>query len=278
MLDQLRTYEMTIRPLGRSPADEYFHNGNTWIEGRDGNRYTVDISNHTSTRALFIVSVDGLDVIDGKPAGLDSTGYVIDANSSISIPGWKLNNQEAAEFYFSRGRDSYVNTIGGNTANTGVIGAMVFSEYVYKPQYFTYNNLLSTGTVDPLSNPFNGMPYTISGKSGLTYAQPSSAGTLRSVSCNNSITASINQPQQEIGTGFGDATEWKTNTAQFTRADPNNPDAIIAIYYNTARNLEKMGIRLRKKNNPGYTADPFPGYTSSQNGGCRTPPGWKGRS
>lgn len=273
MLDNSRKYELVVRPLGRSPANEYPLNGVVWIEGRDGNRYTIDISNHSLGRALFIISVDGLDVIEGKSAGLDSPGYIVNGNSSISVPGWKLNNAEAAEFYFSRGQDSYVNTIGGNTANTGVIGAMVFSEYcppIY--QNVSIYNHCGPGTFGP--GPFG------SGSGGWA----SSAGILRNATLDSlSVTAGANSictntVNQEVGTGFGDATEWKTTEANFTKADPNNPDTILAIYYNTARNLEKMGIRLRKRNNPGYTADPFPRYTSSVGTGCKTPPGWRGRS
>jgi len=130
MLDNARRYEMIVRPRGRTPADEYYHNGVVWIEGREGNNYTIDIRNNTDRRALFIVSVDGLDVLAGQPAGPSSQGYVVNAHDTVSIPGWKLDDQQAAEFFFSRSRDSYVNAIGGSTSNTGVIGAMVFSEYV----------------------------------------------------------------------------------------------------------------------------------------------------
>ena len=57
MLAQSRIYELAVRPLGRSIADEYYHQGNTWIEGREGNTYTIQISNNSPTRTLFIVSV-----------------------------------------------------------------------------------------------------------------------------------------------------------------------------------------------------------------------------
>ena len=120
MFDSTKRYELTIRPLGRKPADEYYHNGSIWIEGREGNNYTIDLTNRSNHRALFILSVDGLDVLEGKTAGLNSQGYIIAGGQTISVPGWKINNNQAAVFYFSRSRDSYVNSIGGSTTNTGV--------------------------------------------------------------------------------------------------------------------------------------------------------------
>lgn len=320
MLDSQRRYELRVRPLGRRAADEYYHNGSVWIEGRNGNSYTIDISNHTAQRALFIVSVDGLDVLKGKPAGPDSEGYVVDANSTLSIPGWKLNDKEAAEFFFSRNDDSYVNSIGGSTSNTGVIGVMVFSEMVYIQPATTFSGCLSTsGTATPTpywnylpttNNVGWADPYSVYDTSSVVGSGPAGpvgqkgpaghGGTLSSInqysstlrahavgsnsadrrvthdSFSSTLTAAnsvfASSPvSQEIGTGFGDSTTWQTTTTMFTRANPTTPDTILAVYYNTARNLEKMGIHLKKKKDVNRTANAFPAYDP----GCKPPPGWE---
>ena len=112
MLDASRQYEVLIRPLGRGAADEYWHNGSVWIEGREGSKYTIDLINRGTARACFVVSVDGLDVLEGKPAGLDSQGYIVNPGTTVSVPGWRLNDAQAAEFFFSRTKDSYVTQIG----------------------------------------------------------------------------------------------------------------------------------------------------------------------
>ena len=85
----------------------------------------------------------------------------------------------------------------------------------------------------------------------------------------NNMTAS--PVTQEIGTGFGDATTWQTTTTNFTRANPTTPDSILAVYYNTARNLEKMGIQLKKRKDVSRVANAFPAYDP----GCKPPPGWQ---
>jgi hypothetical protein len=239
MLAQSRIYELAVRPLGRSIADEYYHQGNTWIEGREGNTYTIQISNNSPKQTLFIVSVDGLDVLAGQPAGPASQGYVLAAGESLNIPGWRLNDSTAAEFYFSRTRDSYVNTIGGSTINTGVIGAMVFTEKV--------NHLVT---------------HRINNQNLLW---PQNHATTSSLYLNDETVTS-----QNLGTGFGNQTQWQTNSTHFEKN--LTPAAVLAIYYNSAKNLERMGIQLRKKRDISYTANPFPNYTP----GCSPPPDWKG--
>lgn len=291
MLDNNRRYELVVRPLGRTPADEYYHNGAVWIEGREGNTYTIDIRNNTPQRALFIVSVDGLDVIAGQPAGPQSQGYIVGGGETVSIPGWKLNNQQAAEFFFSRSRDSYVNAIGGSTSNTGVIGAMVFAEYqnagidpfgiaVYYSGNAINHNMRSynSGWVGSALNESSdrrinaGMVQSASAAMPMNAAEVKTSGGILGIAAQQSVVTS-SPVTQDVGTGFGQATTWQTQTTQFRRANPDHPDAVLALYYNTARNLEKMGIRLRKKRDVSYQANPFPGYSST---GCKPPTGWSG--
>lgn len=289
MFDSTKRYELTIRPLGRNPADEYYHNGSIWIEGREGNNYTIDLTNRSNHRALFILSVDGLDVLEGKTAGLNSQGYIIAGGQTISVPGWKINNNQAAVFYFSRSRDSYVNSIGGSTTNTGVIGAMVFQEYQEPQQGFT-----DVATVFP-DNGHPGVPASNHRPSSWVASSIADKTTIRAAAvqaatanmANSQLSLSTVEPtsrqasnqsyvSQEVGTGFGNATDWQTVTTQFRRNNPTQPDTIMAIYYNTAKNLEKMGINLRRKHDVQYKADPFPAYSSSAfSTGCATPPGWK---
>jgi hypothetical protein len=97
-------------------------------------------------------------------------------------------------------------------------------------------------------------------------------------SWNETSSAGINSIQsqnavaQSVGTGFGDATPFNTSVVNFERAHPTVPDAVMVVYYNSARNLQKMGIQLRTKSTRynNTTAQAFPGYTT----GCTPPPGW----
>lgn len=257
-------YELQVRPNGRAAADEYYHEGNTWIEGREGSKYTIWFRNNTNQRVMAIFSVDGLDVCRGQPAGPDSDGYLVDPNSSIEIPGWKLDSQTAAEFYFAKIGKSYAHASGSNTSNVGVIGAMVFREKQFYPTYnnIQYSYVPSSGILGlGSSNPTRSL--NISASSASTQHP--------GVACSNSI-QSLNAVSQSVGTGFGDATQFNTSIVNFERANSTVPDAMLVLFYNSARNLQRMGIQLKSKSTRynNSTAQAFPGYTT----GCTPPPGW----
>ena len=259
MFDPSAQYQLEICPLGRRPADEYYHQGQVWIEGREGSTYTLRFTNRSPNRVLVIFSVDGLDVLKGKPAGHLSEGYVVNGNSTVDVPGWKLDNTTAAEFFFSRSSKSYVAKIGGNVNNTGVIGAMVFQEYQINYQMFSNLTFVNN------SSAVRGI-----------HSQNTSGGvgtlSVSSSTANNGINAvSANAVGQEVGTGFGAATQWNTVNTVFTRANPTVPNAIMAVYYDSSKNLQKRGIILRTRYGTDYSNSAFPAYT----GGATPPAGWK---
>ena len=115
---------------GRPVKKYYDRSGNIWIEGRKGTAFTLKVKNHDYGRILGIISVDGLNVIDGKHVPIeDSRGYIINSRSSVNVPGWKINENEVREFYFTiNGDNSYVRKIGADERNIGVIAAAVYKE------------------------------------------------------------------------------------------------------------------------------------------------------
>ena len=249
-------FELHVRPNGRHIADEYQHNGHVWIEGREGSRYELLFKNNSQQRALAIISVDGLDILTGKPAGSGSPGYVVNPYSELVVPGWKINNQEAAEFYFSRKSSSYVAKIGGSVSNTGVIGAMVFSESPLIMQ-FPPSRPASKSWNDIQAIP---MPMTHCINScGITY--------------NSVIGSTTNQQNSvipDLGTGFGDAISFTTYNTPFNKVSLIANETIV-VYYNTAENLKKMGIQLRTRNSDTRMPLAFP-RNAQQN--CKPPPSW----
>ncbi len=254
MFDPSAQFELAVCPLGRRPADEYYHQGQVWVEGRDGNNYTLRFVNRSQGRVFVVFSVDGLDVLKGKPAGLHSEGYVVNANSTIDVPGWKLDNNTAAEFYFSRSDKSYVSKIGGNVNNTGVVGAMVFKEFVIQLSPSAFPGYVSGQSTYDNYTPSTGNPvprgvYSVS-SAGLQ-------ATASAVSLNS------------VGTGFGQTTQWNTSTTVFNKENASVPNAIMAVYYDSRKNLERRGIVMKTRYNS-VSNSAFPAYTT----GATPPPGW----
>ena len=77
--DRAGGYEVEVLVDG-VPAPTYAHDGETYVMGQLGARYTLRVPNHSGRRIEAVVSVDGRDVIDGKPAELRTKrGYLVPA-------------------------------------------------------------------------------------------------------------------------------------------------------------------------------------------------------
>jgi hypothetical protein len=117
----------TILVNGR-PIKEYSHKGLTLIESRHGTNYTVKIKNDNSFKVMAVLSIDGLDVLTGKPAENSKKGYIVDSYSTTEIKGYRINETESASFIFTKKDKAYVTQVTDNARNTGVIGIRIFKE------------------------------------------------------------------------------------------------------------------------------------------------------
>ena len=125
--DRAAGYELTVLIDG-VPARSYMHDGESYVLGQLGSHYTLRVSNHTGRRMEAVVSVDGRDAIDGRPADWRSKrGYLVPAWGSIDIEGWRISHAQAAAFRFSSVPDSYAART-GSARDVGVIGVAVFPE------------------------------------------------------------------------------------------------------------------------------------------------------
>ncbi len=102
-------------------------NGRTLIVGADGQRYKIVVRNGTSARFEVVASVDGLDVIDGRPADPNRRGYIVDPQDVLVIDGFRTSDANVAAFRFGRVADSYAARTSGDR-NVGVVGLAIFSE------------------------------------------------------------------------------------------------------------------------------------------------------
>lgn len=102
--------------------------GNNYLPASNGDRYTIVIQNHSPGRVEAVVSVDGLDVIDGTAASPSKRGYLLDPYGDLEIEGFRTSTSEVAAFRFGAVGRSYAAQKHGNTRNVGVIGVALFHE------------------------------------------------------------------------------------------------------------------------------------------------------
>lgn len=105
----------------------YHANGRALVVGNDGARYHIVVRNGTTARFEVVASVDGLDVIDGKPADPNRRGYIVDPHGTLEIDGFRTSDSSVAAFRFGRVEDSYAAQTSGDR-NVGVIGFAIFAE------------------------------------------------------------------------------------------------------------------------------------------------------
>ncbi|WP_394837539.1 hypothetical protein LVJ94_11585 [Pendulispora rubella] len=99
----------------------------TLVVGHPGDRYSIVLTNHTDHRFEAVATVDGLDVINGRPGTLENRGYVLMPFATLTIDGFRQSSNVVAAFRFASVADSYASKT-GSARNVGVIGVAFFAE------------------------------------------------------------------------------------------------------------------------------------------------------
>lgn len=233
---QKSSYEIEVLINGK-PAKEYMHDGRVYVEGRQGTQFSLRLRNNTSSRKLFVPTIDGLSVLDGKDASFDSRGYIVGAYSTTTIDGWRTSDSEVAQFYFSTPKESYRRR-SGKGKNIGIIGCAVFDENIRQAAPIYFHSSSTAGWFD--------MPTM----------KTTSSSLLRSCDSMSLCAAASSMPvSNDLGTGFGEAKRSEVISVEFDR-EPHGPSTVFEIYYNTREQLERLGVRLTRE--PAYT-NAFPG-------------------
>ena len=104
-----------------------------YVVGEAGRRYSIVVRNATPFRIECVLSVDGLDVLDGKDASFSKRGYIVDPRGEIEVDGFRTSTSQVAAFRFGSVRGSYAGQKYGDTTNVGVIGLAAFHERGTEP-------------------------------------------------------------------------------------------------------------------------------------------------
>ncbi len=118
---------IAIKDASGSPLEALRVGDRTLVIGQAGQRYSIVLTNHTNHRFESVVTVDGLDVVNGKPGALDNRGYVLNPFATLEIEGFRQSASAVAAFRFAAVGESYAAQT-GSARNVGVIGAAFFSE------------------------------------------------------------------------------------------------------------------------------------------------------
>lgn len=216
----------------------HFYRGEYWVAGTPGARYSVAVTNGSSGRVMAVMSVDGVNVLNGQTASVDQSGYVFNPYQQYEVTGWRKSNQEVAAFEFVASPASYAERT-GRPANVGVIGVAIFKERLYQPPVSVtppdYRYRGNSGTYqDRKSAPAE------SGAADSALARPAPAPA-QSSSGGGAKHAEAPEMREKLGTGHGER-EWsEVSHTSFDRAQ-SVPNETIRIRYDSRENLLSMGV------------------------------------
>ena len=148
--------------------------------------------------------------------------------------------------------------IGSSVSNTSTLGESVSN---CSPDHQAKTMGISSGSttaVDGLGNTVSNEVYTVSTTVADSYDP---------------------DEHKALGTGFGDAVEFETQTTEFLREA--DPCTVFAIYYDTLKNLRRTGVPINQFDrhySTSYSDGPNPFPDSPDVVGCTPPRGWTGRN
>ena len=103
-------------------------NGKRFVIGSKNQNYALVVKNLCKSPLEIVMSVDGLDILDGKAASLKKRGYIIQPGATLTVKGFRKSADAVAAFKFASVSSSYTNLSGKGTRNIGVIGIAVFTQ------------------------------------------------------------------------------------------------------------------------------------------------------
>ena len=231
--------EVKVVDASHNQLPSYHHRGGLYVMGRHHQRYMIEVTNHGSSRMEVVLTVDGRDVINGKPGAYHHRGYVIDPYEKITVEGFRRSASEVATFRFTTPGDSYASRVGAG-ANVGVIGVAAFTERtVYRPQPRAH---VYAEEADDLEGGYGDRYESQSARSGgaeLGTSAPSPSAKRRMSRSRRP------HPRSEIGTRYGERRHSASHETSFIRAS-SSPSMTMMITYDSESGLRRRGVIYRE--------------------------------
>lgn len=217
--------QLIERPSNR-PLTSYWYEGDAWVAGRAGREFRVRMRNHSGARVLAVLSVDGVNAVNGRTAGFNQPGYVLEPYQTLDVDGWRKASDRTAAFYFTSIPDSYAART-DRPENVGVVGVAVFQEARAYPQWsesrrYEQETQRSGGAYDKRSDA--PAPAAEAGQASRAQAKShDQAGAAPS-----------------LGTGHGRQEYAPSVQVRFDRE--GGPAEVVSVRYDSRNNLLAMGI------------------------------------
>jgi hypothetical protein len=202
--------------------------GRRYVLGQIGDRYQVRIVNPTGSRVEAVVSVDGLDAVDGRVANLNKRGYILPAYGEVTIDGFRTSLDTVAAFRFSSVRDSYAART-HHPRNVGVVGVAFFAER--PPPVVHYSPPRPVTSRAAPAPPAENADKEAPAPRTLGPSAPKAEG------------AGASAARPGLGTEFGETRESRVVETSFVRSSAS-PMAVSEVRYDDREGLLSRGIQI----------------------------------
>lgn len=256
-------------------------NGESYIEAPLSGEYAIRVHNDSHRRRMVVLSVDGINVINGENAGYEGQGYVFNPWQTADIPGFRRGADEVAAFTFKSDSESYAAQTGRGTSNVGVIGIAVFDEKVMQlsPPVGSLKRAKGRNTKSAPSEWETKITWTSTSNFGDNYSESMVVPVTFSVECAatsdanfvyyNSVGDTPRNPiLRSVGTAYGEIKTFHTTDTDFTKAS-DKPNLVRTYRYGTTSQLKSWGVPIEA---PVSKPNAFPASRPS----VPAPPGWQG--
>lgn len=275
------------------------HEAQTYVEAPPEGTYKIRLINDSAVRRLAVLSVDGVNVLNGKDAGYDGPGYVLRAWETVDVPGFTRSNSEVAAFTFKSSEASYAAQTGRGTSNVGVIGVAIFDEKVIQrvipppvkvvehhhhyptwvhPTWtgvlggpvldtqFVYCN--ATNSMDSLEVTATSTNIVLDHAEGLDDDDETPPTKSADAKGKKPL---LRRSIKSVGTAYGQKAIFHTQDVTFTRAS-SNPAEVFALRYATLEQLREWNVPIEAVGLANVSPNPFP----MSGAACPAPAGWNG--
>ena len=228
-------------PLYRTAADERYY-----LEAVRGRNYALQLRNLSPRRIGVLITVDGLNVVNGERSSLSrhEPMYVLDPWESTTIRGWRTSLEHVQRFLFVDEERSYAGRTGQANGDMGWIRVLAFAE-VEHIRLFNRNNEISRrdGATDESAREEASAGADERARDESRAAKPGAAAPQSELGSSSEKSLADRRAEESEsfpGTGWGDRSRDPVRMVWF---DPERKatDEIV-LRYEYARTLRDLGI------------------------------------
>lgn len=184
------------------------HDRQPFVAGVWGASFLLVVRNLTGGRIEVLSSVDGRNVLRDEPGDISGNrGMIVGGHSVWSNGGWRIDDNQIAQFVFTEPGASVAQQATGQALNAGVFGFAVYTEQ----RRFEQPIYTSSYVADSYSN------------------------------TNESVAKGLSARVGDMGTGIGDVRHDAVGRTEFVRAGAR-PAEVLTIQYRSQEWLERYGI------------------------------------